>query len=381
MDGVHPQHNTQASYGWIKRGEQKEIKSTMKDVFECLRQRLDAMSVGFPGTDNQVEIRLLKWLFLEEEAKLFLELSPTLETPQAVADRLSLNVKDISEKMEEMAQKGLLFRHRKGDLVRYAIPPFVVGIYEFQVMRMDSKFAKEFDEYFETTFGPSMESFQTPVLRTIPINRKLVAAYSVAPYDDVLGVIDDQNKIAVAPCVCRTVAHLNEKSCEKPTENCFLFGSHAEYYVENGLGRFISKEEAKEIIRENEEQGLVMQPFNSQKAGGMCSCCGDCCGILRSLKMQPKPVQSICSNYFAQVESELCTGCETCVERCQMEAIDAYDGISKINLDRCIGCGLCVSTCPVEAIALIQKSKEQLYEPPQSGVETYIRIARERGKL
>ncbi len=27
MDGVHPQHNTQASHGWIKRGAQKEIKS------------------------------------------------------------------------------------------------------------------------------------------------------------------------------------------------------------------------------------------------------------------------------------------------------------------------------------------------------------------
>lgn len=27
MDGVHPQHNTMASYGWIRKGEDKEIKS------------------------------------------------------------------------------------------------------------------------------------------------------------------------------------------------------------------------------------------------------------------------------------------------------------------------------------------------------------------
>jgi NAD-dependent dihydropyrimidine dehydrogenase PreA subunit len=353
----------------------------MEDVYKCLRQRLDAMSVGFPGTDNQVEIRLLKWLFSEEEAKLFLELSPTLETPEAVADRLSLNVKDISEKMAEMAQKGLLFRHRKGDLVRYATPPFVVGIYEHQVKRIDSEFAKAFEKYFETAFGPSLESFQTPVLRTIPINRQLAATYPVAPYEDVLRIIEDQKKIAVAPCMCRTVARLNKKSCEKSTENCFLFGSHAEYYVENGLGRFINKEEAREIVKQNEEEGLVMQPFNSQKAGGMCSCCGDCCGILRSLKMQPNPAHAIRSNYFAQVEGELCTGCGTCVERCQMEAIDVDDSISEINLDRCIGCGLCVSTCPAGAISLIQKPGEQLYEPPDSGVETYIRIAQERGKL
>ncbi len=353
----------------------------MKDVYEHLRQRLDEMSVGFPATDSQIEIRLLKWLFSEEEAALFLDLSPILEAPRVVADRLSLDVKEVSEKMEEMAQKGLLFRHRKGDLVRYATPPFVIGIYEHQVMRIDTKFAKKFEEYFERAFGPSLESFQTPLLRTIPVNRQLVAAYPVAPYEDVLGIIDDQKKIAVAPCICRTIARLNAKGCEKTTENCFLFGSYADYYVENGLGRFINKEEAKEIIKKNEEEGLVMQPFNSQKAGGMCSCCGDCCGILRSLKMQPKPAHAIRSNYYAQVEGELCTGCEACAERCQIEAINVDDGISKINLDRCIGCGLCVSTCPVEAIALIQKPQEQQYEPPKIDVETYIRITQERSSL
>ena len=64
-----------------------------------------------------------------------------------------------------------------------------------------------------------------------------------------------------------------------------------------------------------------------------------------------------------------------------MEAIAADEGVSKVNLDRCIGCGLCVSTCPVDAIQLMQKPKKKMYEPPKSGVETVIRIARERGKI
>ena len=160
-----------------------------------------------------------------------------------------------------------------------------------------------------------------------------------------------------------------------------MFGSHAHYYVENGMGRYIDKEEAREIVKRNDEVGLVMQPFNSQKMGGMCSCCGDCCGMLRSLKKQPNPAAAVQSNYFADVDAEACIGCETCLERCQMEAIDMVKDKAVINLDRCIGCGLCVTTCSTEAAQLIRRPDEQLYEPPVTGTMTYMAIMKERGKI
>ncbi len=353
----------------------------MTEIYERLRARLDEMATGYPATASKVEIRLLKRLFSEDEAGLFLQLSPFLEAPADVAKRLNRDPDALGVQMEQMARKGLLFRKRKGDSVRYAVIPYVVGIYEFQLGRMDEGFARDHEEYFETAFGRTIQSFKTPVMRTIPINRQLVADYPVVPLEDVLQIIADQEKIAVAACVCRTTTRLAGKACDKPVESCFSFGSHAEYYVENGMGRYITQDEAREIVRKNEEAGLVMQPFNSQKIGGMCSCCGDCCGVLRSLKMHPAPAKMVQSNYFARVDEGECTGCETCLDRCQMEAIDVVDGIAGINLDRCIGCGLCVTTCPVEAIQLIQKPKDQLYKPPKSGAETYIRIMQERGKI
>jgi electron transport complex protein RnfB len=124
-----------------------------------------------------------------------------------------------------------------------------------------------------------------------------------------------------------------------------------------------------------------MQPFNAQYVGGMCSCCGDCCGMLRSLKKQSNPAAAVQSNYYAQVNGDECTGCETCLDRCQMEAIDIIEGKALINLKRCIGCGLCVSTCPTDAVHLLKKSEDQQYVPPETGMETYIRIAQERGKI
>jgi NAD-dependent dihydropyrimidine dehydrogenase PreA subunit len=355
-------------------------KNAMKDVYERLRDRLDDMATGYPATDSRVEIRLLKRLFTEEEAEFFILLPPLLKTPEDIAKMLEYDSEETSELMERMSKKGLLFRQRKGDKVRYAPVPYVVGIFEFQVGRVDRDIASDMEEYYEKALGRTLQSCKTPVMRTIPINRELVTGWPVAPYEDVLGFLEKQEVIALAPCICRTVTRLNDKGCDKPLETCFMFGSHAHFYVENGMGRYISKEEAREIIKHNEEAGLVMQPFNSQKFGGMCSCCGDCCGMLRSLKKQPVPAAAVQSNYFAEVDFEKCVGCETCLDRCQMEAIDVVDGIAMINLDRCIGCGLCVTTCSAEALRLTRKSEDHLYAPPQTGAETYIQIAIERGK-
>ena len=352
----------------------------MPPVYERLRERLDDLATGFPLSKSQVEMKMLKRLFTEEEAELFLHLSPLLEKAEEVAQRLNRDPVKTAGLMEGMAGKGLLFRQRKPDRVRYAAVPYVVGIFEFQLNRLDRDLVRDMDEYYEDSFGRTIQSFQTPVMRTIPIQRELVAEWPVAPYEDVLAIVDRQKVIALAPCICRTMAKINERGCDKPLETCFLFGSHAHYYVDNGMGRYIDREEAKAIIRQNEKAGLVMQPFNAQNMGGMCSCCGDCCGILRSLKKQPRPAEAVRSNYFVAVDQEACIGCQTCLERCQMEALEVVEDKSTVDLNRCIGCGLCVTTCPQEALKLVRKPEEQLYQPPESGAETYLRIALERGK-
>jgi Na+-translocating ferredoxin:NAD+ oxidoreductase subunit B len=353
----------------------------MADVYEKLRQRLDDMGTGFPATQSGIETKILKRLFTEADAQLFLLLSPLLETPNNIASRLDLPVEKTAAHLESMAQRGLLFRQTKKDMARYATVPFVVGIFEFQLKSMDKALARDMEEYYHAALGKSFAAYSTPILRTIPINKSLVTEWPIAPYEDVLKIFDDQKKIAVAKCVCRTVAKQEGRGCDKPMEACFIFGSHASYYVDNGMGRYISKEEAKEIARKNEAAGLVMQPFNSQLIGGMCSCCGDCCGMLRSLKKQENPAAAVKSNYYAEVSADACSGCETCLDRCQMEAIDIVEDKAIIHLKRCIGCGLCVSTCPTEAMRLVKKTENQQYVPPETGMDTYIRIAQERGKL
>ena len=79
---------------------------------------------------------------------------------------------------------------------------------------------------------------------------------------------------------------------------------------------------------------------------------------------------------------ENCSGCGTCVERCQVNGVTIDDGtgVSSVNLDRCIGCGNCVVSCPTDAITLLKKEKETV--PPPSSEDLYdIIMANKKGKL
>ena len=81
------------------------------------------------------------------------------------------------------------------------------------------------------------------------------------------------------------------------------------------------------------EAGLVTQPASAQNPGGMCNCCGDCCGSLAAMNKHPKPGTLVLSNYVAALDIDECSGCETCVERCPMEAISLnQDQVADINV-------------------------------------------------
>lgn len=350
----------------------------MTDRYDRLRRRLDDFSSGYPRTAGGVEIRILKRLFSEEEADLFLHLYPLLETAAEVAGRLNRDPDETGRILASMAKKGLLFRLQRSGRPRYCAIPFVPGIYDFQVRAMDRTFAQQVEAYTQAGFGKTIQGYQTPILRTIPVNRRLVARWPIAPFEDALGIIDAQRTIAVAPCICRTKSGLLNGGCDKPLETCLLFGDQAAYYLENRLGRPIDKAEAKQILEMSDEAGLVIQPFNAQEMGVMCNCCGDCCEMLGSLKRQPVPSAAVKSNYFARGDADRCSGCGLCVSRCQMDAATLVGDRIAIDLDRCIGCGLCVSTCPTTALALIRKAEGRRYLPPASTVETFMRLAQER---
>ena len=54
----------------------------------------------------------------------------------------------------------------------------------------------------------------------------------------------------------------------------------------------------------------------------------------------------------AKIDLEKCTGCESCVEVCPVEAISMENDKARVDEESCVDCGTCVDECPSEAISL-----------------------------
>jgi len=351
-----------------------------KNIYKKLREQLDQYSTGFPESKSGIEYNILERLYTEEQASMYLDLTLMLEDSKSIAERTGRDPEETEKILNGMFEGGLVFRLKKNEKIRYGAVPFVIGSYEFQLNNMDLELAKMFEQYFSEVMLDNI-SDNVPPLRTIPVNKSIDVNHQVAPYADAKKIIDSKDVIAVADCICRKQQGLLEKGCGKPLEVCLIFGSHAKYYVDKKMARLIDKEEAKSILDKCEEAGLVNQPASMVNPGGMCNCCGDCCGVLRGLNMQPKPSEMVCNNYLAIIETDECIGCEICVDRCQMNAIYMNDdGQAEIDQDHCIGCGLCVTTCSSDAISMSLKPEYLHKMPPADGRELMEITAKKRGK-
>lgn len=350
------------------------------DIYQRLAGHLDNLPGGFPPTETGVELRILRRLFTPDEAALALHLTLIPEESRVIARRAKLSAEEAARRLEEMAKKGLIYRRESPDRpVHYQALQYVIGIWEFHVNDLDTELIRDMNDYIPTLFDKTWK--KTPQLRTIPVGRSISAELEVLSYEKAEELIRAQKKWLVAPCICRREHKMVGKGCERPEETCLVFGTGADYYEQNNLGRIIDKQEALEILKKADEAGLVLQPSNAQKIVNICCCCGCCCQVLKNLKRYPKPASLVSTPFVAVANTDTCEGCGTCVERCQMQALHLEEDHVVPDTDRCIGCGLCVSTCPTGSLSLARKPQPEQATVPKDMRKAYVRLGRERGKL
>ncbi len=356
------------------------------DIYRKLQEHLDTLPIGFPTTESGVEIRILKFLFSPEEAEIALNMRFIPEPITKIYRRvkkLGITLGQLEDLLEIMFTKGgirraLLKKDDGTEEILYQNSPLAVGMYEYQVNRITKEFYEDFEQYMEEAFREEFTSTKINQLRTIPVEKSISPEHNIATYDELKNVFNDAEQIAVSPCICHKAYDLLEKSCNAMTERCFTVNSSALNAVNRGYGHYITKDEAFSILEQAQEEGLVIQPGNAKRPSYICCCCS-CCDLLSNIKKLDRPWELITSNYYAEVDTDLCIGCETCIERCIMEAIQIEENIAKIDKSLCIGCGNCIVTCPEKAIDLIKKKNESI--PPETSQHLFLNIMEKKAEL
>ncbi|MBE9514682.1 MAG: 4Fe-4S binding protein [Chloroflexi bacterium] len=307
----------------------------------------------------------------------------------AIAKRLNLDKETVTRHVQYMFELGFAFPTRRGWR-------FARNVAQLKDSQTNTKFDEELgDQYFDlweafqkiegypTGFLwellPRLEA-QGPIFRVIPARKSLKDIPDIVPEDNIEEVLRLYETTAVSHCPCKRL--VRDRACHSPTEVCLVLDRVAEHNVRRGTARVISLGEALAIHDMAADAGLVCnaQGIEAKPITPMiCHCHWCCCDEFAPLVMHNIPLQKLIASscYQAEVDPDKCTGCQTCVTRCQFGAIEMkrYAGAGRqekfkawVDPDKCVGCGLCVIKCPSEARTMKQvKTSESI---PKEGADT-----------
>jgi ferredoxin len=324
-----------------------------REIYKKLRNKLSVAPSGVPAGDRFLDI--LEILFTPEEAKLALVV-PFIPTSVSEISRASGIEKNKAEKLlKHMASKGTVFTfNSKGNQMFLLFGLDTMYNYPIKYNHEDidqEKLRLLWREYLEEGWTHPPGSFLPPG-RVLAVEEEINQGCGALPHDLVYKYIDEAKYLSVGNCSCRTIV----KACDSPIETCIGVGYAARFLVEQGLSRPIDKLEAKKIVKEAHDAGLVSIPNNTKNdIGIICHCCSCCCAQLGVATIHGRYDLRPVGSFVAVVDKNQCTACESCISVCPIKAISVEDTAST-DPEKCIGCGLCVSSCPEKALSLVKRS-------------------------
>ncbi|HSN55285.1 MAG TPA: hypothetical protein VLT32_11465, partial [Candidatus Sulfomarinibacteraceae bacterium] len=229
----------------------------MADVYQRLARALDGLPHGYPSTESGVELRILRKIFSPEDADMALRLKVLPETAAMIARRLRRRTDEMRGILDTMAERGQIYKLRMRGRDYYGLAPFVVGIWEFQLNRIDRELAELFEEYAPALLG-SLGGVAPALARVVPVNRRIDAKAEILPYDDLRKMMESCNSFRVADCLCRKEQGLLGNPCSHTSETCMSFSREPDAY--EGMpewGRVITRDEALALLERVEDEGLV----------------------------------------------------------------------------------------------------------------------------
>ena len=241
-----------------------------KSLYEQLSDRI--MTSG-----SKIIPELFAFIANDDEARLMLATPGTVDE---LSEKTGKDKKTTKKMLDELFHKGLMFKSSKNDVTRYRMCRDIVQFHDATILWPEAP--KEYHDLWKKYMDTEWFSYakviekvvKDPFTRVVPVGQSIEAESQVQTIDDVMKILDNARRFAVTNCTCRTI----DGKCGAPLEVCIQVDKSADYAIERGTGRELTRDEAREIIEMCDEEGLVHVIMNSaSKQNFICNCCRDCC--------------------------------------------------------------------------------------------------------
>ncbi len=327
--------------------------------------------------------KILEEFYTLEQAEIGAQFPLGAFTAAELTKTYDWDEETVAAKLEEMADNGLIFvTKQEGGGRKYALTQFVPGAVEYQLMRgrdtpHDRKVARMLKDFLDGEMRELMDAAlkDTEMMKQMmpEAPARIITVESELPqgtteiysYEKLSEMIDKDDCFAAATCYCRHQKYLLDDPCKiegVPQHSCLLLGEAADYAIDRGFGKRITREEAQEIVLLSEKAGLMHNVGNyTDRALFVCNCCRCCCEFLATAKRTQNNTMLEYANFVLAVDKDSCSGCGDCIDRCQMDALSLVGEVISVNEKMCFGCGNCIAACPTESLSMVRRAS---IEPP-----------------
>ena len=299
----------------------------------ALASKISLESLTYTGiTYGDPEYRILDSIVDDDMCSVMMRMR--LETDFSAEDlakktRKSLDF--VQTQCDKLVKAGVIRTRVRSGVLCYYYPIWVPGIMEGILSNREQCDAHPelgacFEEYTRIRVGMLAPMLGNGVnfMRVMPVMSAIENDTHKASYDEISTLIEKAWAISVGPCSCRRSRRLMGEGCGHLEEDmCLYLNDNAISFSKNGEHRLITKEEAYEILRRAEDNGLVHevnQALGFDDVTAICNCCGCSCYALRIAELFRSP-NGVSSNFIARVDKNKCVACGQCVENCQTNAV------------------------------------------------------------
>ena len=284
--------------------------------------------------ENAPEYYCMENIVSDDEADIAIAAGLRKErTAGWLAAKVGKTVAEMQPALDNLVYYGVFRRVYSEELGEdtYFMQIFAPGILEMMVnnqplMAAHPEVGRAFEEYTRLrmqAMGPILPDGYG-LMRVIPVESAIEGLPGVTDDERLSYYLNKYDTFSVSPCSCRASRTLLGDGCGHLAEDmCVQMGKGAEHYIRSGRARQISREEAYEIVKRAEENGLMHDIPNIEGSGetsAICNCCACACFGLRA-GMMFGARDAIRSNFVAEVDEAKCVACAQCVEVCPGNAL------------------------------------------------------------